>query len=201
MNLVSTLAGAAHRIDSVSGRCTWNADDYGPEVARHVHVGETKEEFERHVAEHGWPDFVTRSTLEALVADVGLTAEWVETAVVPVLADADTPSRGLGAVIPRGRILGVVDSATVATREGPTFTFEITGSVYRPGEADVNEWTIRGEPDLHLRNDRVPTRLITCTSVVNRIPDVINAEPGFVTLDRLPKPRYRAYPLDHYLLR
>jgi len=199
MNLVSTLAGASHRIDAVSGRCTWNADDYGPEVAKHVHVGNTPEEFERHVAEHGWPDFVTRSTLEALVADVGLTAESVKTAVVPVLAEADTPSRGLDRVISRGRVLGVVDSATIATREGPTFSFEMAGSVYGPGETDVNEWTIWGEPDLHLRNDRVPTRLITCTSVVNRIPDVINAEPGFVTLDRLPKPRYRALPLGHYV--
>ena len=45
MNLVATLMGAAHRIDSVSGRCTWNADDYGPEVAAHVHLGETAEAF------------------------------------------------------------------------------------------------------------------------------------------------------------
>jgi hypothetical protein len=202
MNLVSTLMGAAHRVDSVSGRCTWNVDDYGPEVARHVHAGETKGEFERYVAEHGWPDFVVRSTLEALVADVGLTVESVETSVVPVLAEADTPSRGLGAVIPQGRVLGVVDRATIATREGPKFGFDMAGSVYREGEADVdvNEWVVRGEPEeLHLRNDRVPTRLITCTSVVNRIPDVINAEPGFVTLDKLGKPRYRALPLGHYV--
>jgi hypothetical protein len=27
--------------------------------------------------------------------------------------------------------------------------------------------------------------------VVNRIPDVIAAEPGLVTLDRLPRPSYR----------
>jgi hypothetical protein len=50
---------------------------------------------------------------------------------------------------------------------------------------------VRGEPMLQLRNDRVPTRLVTCTTVVNRIPDVIAAEPGLVTLDRLPPPRYR----------
>ena len=34
---------------------------------------------------------------------------------------------------------------------------------------------------------------------MNRIPDVINAEPGFATIDRLPKPRYRTHPLGHYL--
>jgi 2,4-diaminopentanoate dehydrogenase len=34
---------------------------------------------------------------------------------------------------------------------------------------------------------------------VNRIPDVINAPPGFITVDQLPRPRYRAFPLGAYL--
>lgn len=191
MKLVATLMGAAHRIDSVNGRCSWNADDYGPEVTAHVHAGESAEDFARHVAEHGWPDFVARATLEALVADAGLTVGSVASSVAPVIAEADTPSRSMGVVIPAGCMMGVVDATTVTTVEGPTFSFEMAGRVYGPGESDTNEWVIRGEPDLHLRNDRVPTRLITCTTVVNRIPDVIQAPPGLVTLDRLPQPRYR----------
>lgn len=200
MNLVAVLMGAAHRIDSVSGRCTWNADDYGPEVARHVHLGETPETFERFLATEGWPDFVVRSTLEALVADCGLTVARLTPAVAPVLAQADTWSRSLGATIPAGRLLGVVDGVRLETEEGPSFSFEMAGRVYGEGETDVNEWVVRGEPDeLRLVNERVPTRLITCTSVVNRIPDVINAAPGLVSLDRLPKPRYRHGSLERYL--
>ena len=34
--------------------------------------------------------------------------------------------------------------------------------------------------------------MTTCTQLVNRIPDVINAEPGFVTIEKLPKLHYRA---------
>ena len=200
LHLVGVLMGAAHRIDSVSGRCTWNADDYGPEVARHVHVGDTEEEFRRYLAEEGWPDFVVRATLEALIAEVELTPVKVTPSVVPVLAEVDRTSRALGQMIPAGRIVGVVDSVTIATEEGPVFSFEMGGRIYEPGEADMNEWIVRGEPEeLHLRNDRVPTRLITCTTLVNRIPDVINAEPGLVTLDRLGKPRYKHFPLGHYL--
>jgi 4-hydroxy-tetrahydrodipicolinate reductase len=200
MNLVSTLMGAAHRIESVAGRCTWNADDYGPEVAKHVHVGETTEEFERYLAEHGWPDFVSRATLEALIADVELTPKAVRPSVAPVVAESATWSRSLARVVPPGRLLGVVDSVTIETEEGPAFTFEMAGRVYAQGESDLNEWVVTGEPsELRLVNDRVPTRLITCTSVVNRIPDVILAEPGLVTLDRLPKPKYRHFPLGHYL--
>ena len=191
LNLVATLMGAAHRIDSVSGRCTWNADDYGPEVAAHVHLGESREMFERHVAEHGWPDFVVRANLEALVAAAGLTAATVTSSVTPVSAEAATWSASLGATVPAGAVLGVVDAATIETEEGPRFSFEMAGRVYAEAEVDTNEWVVLGEPELRLRNDAVPTRFITCTSMVNRIPDVIAAPPGLVTLDRLPRPRYR----------
>jgi 2,4-diaminopentanoate dehydrogenase len=200
MHLVGALMGAAHRIDSVAGRCTWNADDYGPEVAKHVHVGETTEDFERYVRDHGWPDFVSRATLEALIADADLTPQNVRPSVSPVVAEFPTWSRSLGRTIPPGQLLGVVDSVTIETRQGPSFTFEMAGRVYEEGECDVNEWIVTGEPsELRLFNDRVPTRLVTCTSVVNRIPDVINADPGLITLDRLPKPRYRHPPLGRYV--
>jgi len=200
LNLVSCLMGAAHRIETVEGRCSWNADDYGPEVARHVRVGDTPEEFERYVAEQGWPDFVVRATLEALAADVELTPARAIPRVKPVLARTDRNSRALGRLVPAGCVVGVVDGVTLETEEGPVLSFEMAGRIYEEGEADMNEWIVRGDPpELHLRNDRVPTRVITCTSVVNRIPDVINAPPGFVTLDQLPRLRYRHFPLHHYV--
>jgi hypothetical protein len=200
MTLPCALMGAAHRVDSVHGRTTWNVDDYGPEVGEHVHAGSTREQFESHVATHGWPSFVVRNTLEALVADAGLTAADVRTSVRPVVAATDTRSTSLGRVIAPGSLLGVIDTATITSREGPSFTFEQTGCVYGPGQSDVNEWIVRGEPEeLRLRNDRVPTRLATCTQAVNRIPDVINAPPGFLTVADLPRPRYRHFPLHSYL--
>jgi 2,4-diaminopentanoate dehydrogenase len=192
MNMVSLLMGAAHRIDAVIGRTTWNVNDYGPEVARHVRVGDTAEEFERLLQQEGWPSFVVRNTLDALAADVGLTTVGADASVRPVVADSPRPCRSLAVTIPAGRLLGVVDSVTLRTAEGPTLTFEMAGYVYDEDETDSNEWLVRGDPEeLHLRNERVPTRLISCTQVVNRIPDVIDAEPGFVTVDRLPKLRYR----------
>ena len=199
LHLVGTLLGASHNVEAVEGRCLWNADDYGPEVAAHVHVGETPAAFERYVAEHGWPDFVARATLEALVAELELSVAAVSSTVAPVLAEETTPCRSIGRAVPPGHLLGVIDATTIETLEGPRFAFSMEGRIYREREADMNEWFVRGEPELHLRNDRVPTRLITCSSLVNRIPDVIRAEPGLVTLDRLGKPRYKHGPLGRYL--
>ena len=192
LNLVATLMGAAHRIDSVEGRCTWNADDYGPEVAAHVHLGESREAFDRHLAEHGWPDFVVRSNLEALVAAAGLTGATVD--APPSLRPWPRPTRGRRASArPCRRAPSSASSmrSTIETREGPAFSFEMAGRVYAEGEVDTNEWVVHGEPELRLFNDAVPTRLITCTSMVNRIPDVIAAPPGLVTLDRSHGRSYR----------
>lgn len=73
------------------------------------------------------------------------------------------------------------------------------GYVYAPGASDINEWSVRGEPDLTLSNGRVPTSTTTCTQWVNRIPDVLNAPPGFVTVDQMPALRYRAHPMHTYV--
>jgi 2,4-diaminopentanoate dehydrogenase len=196
MTLPSVLMGAAQRVDSVFGRTCWNVDDYGPEVAEHQFAGRTVAEFNAHVAEHSWPSFVVRNTVDALVADAGLTPGRVEASARPVVAEADTPSRSLGRVIAAGRLLGIADTATITTIEGPRISFEMTGYVYGPNQADRNEWFVRGEPaELHLCNERVPTRLATCTQVVNRIPDVIGAPAGFLTVTQLPRLRYRHFPL------
>jgi secondary-alkyl amine dehydrogenase [NAD(P)+] len=202
MTLPAVLMAAAHRVDSVHGRTRWNVDDYGPEVADHVHAGSTPKEFETHVAAHGWPSFVVRNTVDALIADAGLSPREVQASVTPVIARESIESRALGRAIGPGSLLGVTDAVTITTEEGPSFTFEQTGCVYGAGELDFNEWVVRGEPDeLRLCNDRVPTRLATCTQVINRIPDVINAEPGFVTVAELPRVRYRQLALDRYVCR
>lgn len=200
MNVVSLLMGAAHRVDSVVGRTSWNADDYGPVVAREFHLGDTPDQFERFVREEGWSSFVVEGTLRALAADIGLTVKDLKLSVDPRLDDEDRWCKALEITIPAGRVVGVVDRASMATEEGPSFVFEMVGRVYGAEDVDTNEWLIRGDPpELRLFNDRVPTPLTTCAQVVNRIPDVINAEPGFITVDQLPKPRYRPLPLGDYL--
>ena len=191
LHLVSVLLGASHRVDRVEGRCTWNVDDYGPEVAAHVRVGDTREAFERFLAEQGWPEFVARQTLEALVAKLSLTVLDITSTVTPVVADEAVKSHSLGRWVPAGCLLGTVDTTEIRTAEGPTFRFAMEGRVYRDGEADINVWDITGEPDLQLRNDGVSYRFTTCTSVINRIPDVIAAEPGLVSLDRIRAPSYK----------
>jgi 4-hydroxy-tetrahydrodipicolinate reductase len=199
VNLVSMVMATAHRIETVTGKASWNVEDFGPEVVRDQRVDTTVEDFEKWLAETARPPSFGRNTLGALVEDLGVTVAQQSTTTRPEVAQQPVESKALGVTVEPGKVIGFTDVDTVRTNEGMTLTFEMTGRVYVAGETDINDWTVTGEPELHLSNPAVPTGMTTVTQLVNRIPDVINAPPGFVTVEKLPRPRYRTYPLGAYV--
>jgi 4-hydroxy-tetrahydrodipicolinate reductase len=199
VNAVALLMGSAHRIDSVSGLASWSVDDFGPELAEGQQVGKTPSEFSEWLASAERPPTFGRMVLDALVADTRLTPVSITTTTEPEIATEPTRCEALDIIVEPGRCIGFTDTDEIKTAEGPVFAFKMSGKLYRPGEGDVNEWAIKGEPDLVMSNGTVPTRIATCAQIVNRIPDVISAPPGFVTIEKLPRLRYRAFPLAAYL--
>jgi hypothetical protein len=191
VNLVSVLMGTAHRIQRVVGKASWNVDDFGAELARDQQVGSSMAEFEQWLAGASRPPTFGRNALEQLAVVAGLNPRDASGETKPVIADADTECRALNTVIRKGSVLGFTDIDTLSTDEGVVLTIEMTGMVYGPDNADYNDWTIFGEPELNLRNEKVPTSWTTCATLVNRIPDVLSAPPGYVTLEALPQLRYR----------
>lgn len=199
VNIVAMMMGTAHRIDTVTGRASWNVDDYGPEVAGDQQVGRTLEEFANWLDSANRPPTFGRNVLDALVADTGLTVKTISSTTRPDIAPAMMHSVALDLDVEAGRVIGFTDIDKIETTEGPSFTFEMSGRVYGESDGDINDWEITGEPNLVLSNGTVPTQVTTCTQLVNRIPDVINAAPGLVTMEKLPRLRYRAFPLHTYL--
>ena len=67
--------------------------------------------------------------------------------------------------------------------------------LYEPEEGDMCDFTIHGEPDAHFSVRKPDTVAHTCATIVNRIPDVLRAPAGYITIDKLPAPRYQTYPM------
>src|SRR5436305_547201 len=95
VNLVSMLLSTAHRIESVTGRASWNVDDFGPEVAKDQRVDTTLEDFDRWLAETARPPSFGKNTLGALVEDLGLTVTEQSSTTRPEIATQPVPSAAL----------------------------------------------------------------------------------------------------------
>jgi len=202
VNLVTLLTGASHFIESIFGIQRNNLGGYGKEVLSYYHVGESEESVRKKLTGIKQRSGSFRMTLEALAADLGLTIMRVEERPEPTIAEMDIEVASLEGIVKKGFVTGMKKVINITTREKIILEGEQILKVYNEDElkiGDINEWFVHGIPEVHLKNDRVSSDAVTCAQLVNRIPDVIRSAPGYVTVDLLPKLKYRAFPLSHYL--
>ena len=118
---------------------------------------------------------------------------------VPQIAKRNIQSSTLGMTIPKGHCTGMSAVVTTETKEGITIISECIGKVYDKDEFDCNDWTIEGEPNTRVVIERPSTVELTCASAINRIVEVLVAEPGYTTTDQMPENIYKAQNLDKYI--
>ena len=115
-----------------------------------------------------------------LCEKLGLTVKSQTQKCVPETYGEDIESSTLGMTVKAGDATGMSAVVTTETEEGIVIESKCVGKVYAPDEFDRNEWTVMGEPDTTITVQRPATVELTCASVVNRLPDLVKAEPGFV---------------------
>ncbi len=101
--------------------------------------------------------------------------------------------------IKAGDATGMSAIVTTETAEGITLETECIGKVYAPEEFDKNEWTLYGEPDTTVIVNRPATVELTCATILNRLPQLIDAEAGYISTDKLPYSQYMIKPLHEYV--
>ena len=134
-----------------------------------------------------------------LASKLGLNVISQTQKCVPITCNHDIHSNTLNMDIKAGLATGMSAVVTTKTKEGIEIESECIGKVYSKEDFDKNEWTVYGEPDTTIVVNRPQTVELTCATVVNRIPDVINARSGFVLTSEMPELKYRLKPLTEYL--
>ncbi len=204
-NLITTLVGANHNITKIRGSSSYNVEDYGIALAEVHGAGMKLEEFDQKIAA---ADKISSEEREKLINSGNYTPSYMWNVVpwiaeklnlhlmdmsqkcVPLTHEEDIESSTLGMTVKAGNVIGMSAIVTGKTEEGIKIVAECIGKVYAPGEVDTNDWTVCGDCDTRLLITEPDTVKLTCATIVNRIPDVINAESGFVPTCRMGELKY-----------
>ena len=103
----------------------------------------------------------------------------------PILDSEPVFSNALGAMIEPGICLGTRITTRVRTREGVNATSINELRVLKPGEKEHMVWEVQGRPETVIRVDRTDSMHSSAACMVNRVPDVLNAEPGIQVISQL----------------
>lgn len=212
--LITSIAGSTQKITKIKGSSSYNVEDYGIALANAHGAGLTLDEFDKQVAEvdkisdkernkiiqsgEYLPSYMW-NTNGWLCEKLGLTVKSQTQVTVPTTNKEDIYSETLGMTVKAGDATGMSAVVTTETEEGITIESECIGKVYSKDDYDKNEWTVYGEPNTTITVARPSTVELTCGSIVNRIPDVINAEAGYVTTDKFGDLQYKVKPLNEYV--
>ena len=212
--LISSIAGSTQKITKIKGSSSYNVEEYGIALARAHGAGLTLDDFDKEVAsvdrisdEERQKVILSGEYLPSYMWNVngwlceklGLTVKSQTQKCVPQTYKEDLYSSTLNMTVKAGDATGMSAVVTTETEEGVTIESECIGKVYSKEDFDKNEWTVYGEPDTTIVVARPATVELTCASIVNRIPDVINAEPGYIPTDRFGELNYKVKDLNAYV--
>ncbi len=189
------MAGTCKKVEVIDFSNLLPLEGMGLGVARDFRVGFDPNEY---IKEMEGKDLSQEEAVSGPLSALYVNADIMKLEVVkeeistdPCVAKEDIPMPQWDMTIKAGTMTGQSFSIRLETKEGIILTNSTKVKVLTEGEAPGTSWTIKGEPDLHVELGDICGEITTASTTINRIPQVINARPGIVTLaDLTERPEY-----------
>lgn len=198
-NLCAVLAASSHKVTKITGENWALVDDQGLQVVNECYAGMTLDEFNKANEEADGEATAFTQCMYAIADEMGLHVTTEDLVRKPLIAKSDLYVEKADRHIAKGNLAGFSDTVTMETEEGITLVSIFVEKVTEEGETAINAWYIEGEPSLETVTKDMHGEVTTSIGIVNRIPDVINAKPGYVLAKDMPRPVYHARSLAEYL--
>lgn len=201
-SLITALSGGFYSIKSIRGIMTNIYDDGYAEWAIRGHgVGYTQDAFREKFGNDAG-GFVTMpgDPNGWLANELGLRITSHNMYMRPVIAEEELNLPKTGIRVPVGDTVGSCLGDVTETEEGVTLEFAYCGKAPTRGDDECNnKWQIEGEPNMSMTLTETDGQELTASTQINRIPDVINAQPGYLMSRDMPVNSYKARPLNEYI--
>lgn len=156
-----------------------------------VGMGMTVEEYNEKLAgevdgcsEKGW-NGVYKPLGIIILEYFGYTVSNVRMWQEPVVFDEPVYCHLVDKEIPAGICVGTRLRIETQSEEGVPVHTRIDLRLFKPGEQEHSTWRVNGSPGMEVRVIREDSDIAQASSAMNRIPDVLAAEPGIVSIMKM----------------
>ncbi|MET0657423.1 MAG: hypothetical protein ABW110_04605 [Steroidobacteraceae bacterium] len=112
----------------------------------------------------------------------GYTVTHVKLRQEPVVFAESVYCKEVDQEVAAGRCVGTRVIIDVDTKEGVSAHNQFEYRLFRSGEVEAGTWKINGSPGMQVTVAREDSHISSATSLLNRVPDVLRAKPGIVTI-------------------
>ncbi|MDE0079573.1 MAG: hypothetical protein OXO50_18785 [Caldilineaceae bacterium] len=173
------LTGPCTTIDALFHRSVTDAETSGKAIMLQGGVSMTQDEFANTIGKGGgMAGGLYPMIFDLVLKKIGYTPSKITERLEPVFYDHPVYCRLLDKELEAGIVCGVRMICEATTKEGVTAVMHHEGRILLPGDTEHMYWKVDGKPSASVMVERDDTAHFTISSVFNRIPDVIAAEPG-----------------------
>lgn len=191
VHMIDVGCGSTRNLERIEAVHTLDGETLSVAVANEHGVNLPSSDHEAFLEEWNFFPPTHGSPLRELARKLGLHVTSTKRHTDLAIAAAPVEWKSQNVTVPAGSSTGLTETVTIETSEGVVLRGVFMAGLLKDGETHSDKVRIVGDPELTLDHTPYPGDRITDIAVVNRVPDLLELDPGVHFSADLAAPRYR----------